>query len=424
MARLFTNHDPYHIHKTLGLFALMNFLLRFYYVARYGNSFPPEAGESKGFQCLCVLVHAALPAMSMFLPLPPKRNFWMPMIWPEFRLHSILFSCRHVLCTLLTILELWPTQIWGSTFGVALAECACKLAVVIGTVQLASLITDHYGDREKRTTNAMPYPPGVKEEEQKLIKCHYARKQFGATIMACVCGPLSATFSFAPIYAIQAAPFMMTLVRKGKCEALAYHRVYSCALMYPVYMYYLLIRREFKLELVDIVFGLLYMATFRLRMNCGWDNRKMWALMIPLIVLTWLYVPSIEALYIIPKTPPTLYAGFLYAACFYVLRDQLMTHYKVYKPFWRTQQPQTSEDKAMSELQQSIKDAYDKADERGEVYDHAEVHQSLGAIGSQKMQSMQQNNGSPDKGAVSTATADGNGSPLSTAGMAENLAKD
>jgi hypothetical protein len=50
-----------------------------------------------------------------------------------------------------------------------------------------------------------------------------------------------------------------------------------------------------------------------------------------------------------------------------------MTHYKVYKPFWRTQQPQTSEDKAMSELQQSIKDAYDKADERGEVYDHAEV---------------------------------------------------
>jgi hypothetical protein len=80
MARLFTNHDPYHIHKTLGLFALMNFLLRFYYVARYGNSFPPEAGESKGFQCFCVLVHAALPAMSMFLPLPPKRNFWMPMI--------------------------------------------------------------------------------------------------------------------------------------------------------------------------------------------------------------------------------------------------------------------------------------------------------------------------------------------------------
>ncbi len=34
-----------------------------------------------------------------------------------------------------------------------------------------------------------------------------------------------------------------------------------------------------------------------------------------------------------------------------------------------------------------------------------QVHQSLGAIGGQKMQSMQQNNGSPDKGAVSTATA-------------------
>ena len=59
MVHLFTNNDPYLIHKTLGLFA---------------------SGESKGFQGFCVIVHVALLVMSMFLTLPPKRNFWIPMI--------------------------------------------------------------------------------------------------------------------------------------------------------------------------------------------------------------------------------------------------------------------------------------------------------------------------------------------------------
>ena len=108
MAHLFTNHDKYHIHKTLGLLAFCNFILRFYYAIAYGTSFP--SFESKVFSCSCVLVHALLPIASLTIPLPEKRNFSGPMIWKEFQLHSILFSCRHVLLTLITLLELWPTQ--------------------------------------------------------------------------------------------------------------------------------------------------------------------------------------------------------------------------------------------------------------------------------------------------------------------------
>ena len=122
MAHLFTRHDPFHLHKTFGLFALLNFLLRFYYVVRFGTSFP--ATESKSFACASVFIHAMLPAVSLFLPLPSKRNFASPMIWPEFRLHSVLFSSRHVMSTLVTLLELWPTQIWGSQTAMpVLAEC-------------------------------------------------------------------------------------------------------------------------------------------------------------------------------------------------------------------------------------------------------------------------------------------------------------
>ena len=38
MAHLFTNHDKYHIHKTLGFLAVANFILRFYfYIALSGG---------------------------------------------------------------------------------------------------------------------------------------------------------------------------------------------------------------------------------------------------------------------------------------------------------------------------------------------------------------------------------------------------
>lgn len=331
MAHLFTNHDPFHIHKTLGLLALLNFLLRIYYALRYGNSFPDF--ESKTFACASVLVHAALPIASLALPLPAKRNFTNPMIWPEFRLHSIIFGCRHVLCTIMSILELWPTQIWGaSTPGPVLAECAMKLAVVLAGVRLAKLTSDNYGDKEKRTTNAMPYPPDVTEEESKRIKFEYAKKQFGATLMATFSGPLAATFNFCPLYAIQSAPFMMTLVRKGKCDARLYHLVYASTLIYPLYLYHGIVRRGIS-QLVDFVIGCLYMTAFNLRLRRGWSNEAMWSLVIPLVVLSWLYLPDVEATWLAP--------GLLHTVCghvlgFIMIARELRRDFQVYSPIVRS----------------------------------------------------------------------------------------
>ena len=173
MAYLFTNHDKYHLHKTLGLLSIINFVLRFYYAIVYGTSFP--SFESKIFSCSSVLVHALLPITSLTIPLPEKRNFTSPMIWKEFRLHSILFSCRHVLFTIITILELWPTQssalIKIEYRGYALIlESIIKYLIIIGCIKIASIITEKYGDKEKRTTNAMPYPEKLTEYEITKIK--------------------------------------------------------------------------------------------------------------------------------------------------------------------------------------------------------------------------------------------------------------
>ena len=108
MANLITNHDPYHIHKLLGLASLLNYFLRFYYLFVYGTAFPTHEPFTQAL--CCVLLHGVLSTSSLLLPLPLKRNFASPMIWPEFRLHSITFALRHVIATMLTLSNAWPTQ--------------------------------------------------------------------------------------------------------------------------------------------------------------------------------------------------------------------------------------------------------------------------------------------------------------------------
>lgn len=165
------------------------------------------------------------------------------MIWREFQLHSILFSCRHVFLTIITLLELWPTNLIKDYKKLALlSECIIKYLIIIGFIKVAAIITEKYGDKNKRTTNAMPYPENMKEYQIEKIKYEYAKKQFGATILAVFSGELGSSLNFAPLYAIQSAPFMMTLVRKGKCDTIHYHRIYSATLLYPLYLYHVILR--------------------------------------------------------------------------------------------------------------------------------------------------------------------------------------
>ena len=330
MAHLFTNHDKYHIHKTLGLLAFCNFILRFYYAIAYGTSFP--SFESKVFSGSCVLIHALLPIASLTIPLPEKRNFSGPMIWKEFQLHSILFSCRHVLLTLITLLELWPTQSRAFSKGIAIIlESVIKYLMIIGFIKVAAVITEKYGDKEVRTTNAMPYPGYLTEYEKTRIKCEYAKKQFGATIFAVFSGELASSLNFAPLYAIQSAPFMMTLIRKGKCETVHYHRVYSAMLLYPKYLYHIILR-GFYSQFADFIICYLYIFSYTTRIKYNWNNMKMWAITVPVVILALNVIPDIEKRIIVDNT----ITSFLrYYCSIYSVYKEAMRDYYVYKPLTR-----------------------------------------------------------------------------------------
>ena len=330
MAHLFTNHDKYHIHKTLGLLAFCNFILRFYYAIAYGTSFP--SFESKVFSGSCVLIHALLPIASLTIPLPEKRNFSGPMIWKEFQLHSILFSCRHVLLTLITLLELWPTQSRAFSKGIAIMlESVIKYLMIIGFIKVAAVITEKYGDKEVRTTNAMPYPGYLTEYEKTRIKCEYAKKQFGATIFAVFSGELASSLNFAPLYAIQSAPFMMTLIRKGKCETVHYHRVYSAMLLYPKYLYHIILR-GFYSQFADFIICYLYIFSYTTRIKYNWNNMKMWAITVPVVVLALNIIPDIEKRIIVDN----IITSFLrYFCSIYLIYNEIINDYYTYKPLTR-----------------------------------------------------------------------------------------
>ena len=225
MAKLITHHDKFHIHKILGLLVLLHYVYRFGLLFQHGSAFPTTSGgessESPLVASLGVLLHGLLSWSSLLLPLPSKRNFNAPMIWPEFRLHSITFATRHVVATICTLNDWWPDE------GSYLRHGLARAAVVLGAVKAASLITDRYGCRDQRTTNSMPYPSSVSDDQRPAIKKNYALAQFAATA---VCLLPDATINFAPLLAIQMAPLLMTLVRKGKVTAGTYHRVYAVSL--------------------------------------------------------------------------------------------------------------------------------------------------------------------------------------------------
>jgi len=331
MAYLFTNHDKYHIHKTLGFLAVANFILRFYYAIIYGTSFPPF--ETKVFSCSSVLIHALLPIASLSIPLPEKRNFTSPMIWKEFRLHSILFSCRHSILTIITLLELWPTQLEifkNYKLYALFSESILKYIAIILCIKIASIITAKYGDTEKRTTNAMPYPEHVTEYEIQKIKYEYAKKQFGATIMAVFSGELSASLNFAPLYAIQSAPFMMTLVRKGKCNSAHYHMVYSLTLIYPLYLYHVTLRKFYS-QFADFAICYLYIFAYSMRIKGGWDNKKLWAIVVPGVVFSLKILPDIESRLIVENNITTFLR---YFCSFYLIQNEVYYDYRTYRPLF------------------------------------------------------------------------------------------
>lgn len=191
-----------------------------------------ESFKADWISGLLLLVHFALHATSFRLHLPAKRNYSEPMIWPEFRVHNAIFAYRNLLGAALGI---YLPEWWLNDFSVF--SMVVKLAVILLACKASEMASDIFGDKEKRTTNAMPYPAGTPQHVETLVKHFYMKSQFAATALAVYGGPVLA---FGSVLAIEIASLLMTLVRKRFIRAIVYHIIYSASLfiMFPAMIVY------------------------------------------------------------------------------------------------------------------------------------------------------------------------------------------
>lgn len=240
--KLITHEDGYHVHKILGIFALTNFCYRYASYFRHGTMFLDTQ-----YGLYSLVLHALLSVSSLMFHIPSVRNMSHPMIYPEFRLHSIVFALRSIACSFLHYYNAEPILIYG---------------VCILTMLSADFITWTHKKMSIGTTmRCMPYPEEFSIETRRDITKMHSYSQIGATLY--MLGNMET--SFAPLLAIQTAALLMTLVRKNIIDAKTWHALYSLSL----WSNYLLLPSLGlgKFLLIQLLFHIHYFYVFPYRIN-------------------------------------------------------------------------------------------------------------------------------------------------------------
>lgn len=204
MDKLFTKEDSFHIHKTLGIICLMNFIYRFGRL-----TFTGDMGFNSDIDAYLVMVHLLLGVTSLIFRISSVRHTKLPIIYPELRLHNIIFSARSVICFYLCFYK----------FNIIYRFITCILTNI-----LADIVT--YFLKRGTTIRDVVFFEGISDEDLKREKRTYSGSQLAATII--MLG--NCDMIFGPIFAIQIAPFTMTLVKKGIMNTKTAHLIYAFAL--------------------------------------------------------------------------------------------------------------------------------------------------------------------------------------------------
>jgi len=191
---LFTKEDTFNLHKVLGVSCLIHFLYRFAFVGAADMNFGPTSGTMS-----CILLHTTLSVSSLIFRIPTKRIAEGSRIWPEYRLHSIVFACRSLLCMLLSWAEM--------RLGVSEPHYEGNAAIVIGTLLAADFGTWWVGPQGRSSTiQELDAPPPM--------RYFFSVMQFHATV-GCLVGVRRFSTQFFYVWIIQFTAFLMTLRRKN-----------------------------------------------------------------------------------------------------------------------------------------------------------------------------------------------------------------
>eukprot|EP00970_Alexandrium_tamarense_P013017 scaffold3204_cov185-Alexandrium_tamarense.AAC.10 len=276
--KIFTREDPKQIHKCCGLFVLLHFAFR-YYQMLFGDvsaGFGSRASRGANFTAiLCLLPHFVLSLSSLiFHSVPKERIVGQPMIWKEFRLHSIIFSLRSIVCTFCG----WMSVYFHHDPRVRKAMVVVSSASILLANYAADKATEALAPSNSESTTAtMPYWEGCRLSTQRRFKSFYAYCQFLATL-ACLTISNPA-WPFAVLLPIQLAAFLMTMCRKGLITGRSYHISYTTSLMLP----YIVATRDMNYTRTPDVVVMFVIGSLLYRLRCLGVNK--YILWVPMVVL-------------------------------------------------------------------------------------------------------------------------------------------
>lgn len=192
--QLVTKDDPFHIHKTLGLLCLTSYAIRF---SQFG---PKESDMAFGtypmYTIPTLILHMLLNLSSFEFKIPPKRISSGYRIWPEYRIHSLVFLMRSLVSMGLT----WYESIYNLA-----PDYRWNLAIVLATMGAAdygSHISGHHSGFARQL------------DAQPAVKYFFSMMQFGATTIS-LHGIRRFSLHFIFCMIIQCNAFLMTIRRKN-----------------------------------------------------------------------------------------------------------------------------------------------------------------------------------------------------------------
>ena len=245
--KLNTKEDSLYLHKILGVIVLINFVYRYIYF--YSNG---HMNFKNNWDLYILFLHGLLSVSSLVFHIPKLRNPLQPMIYPEYRLHSIVFALRSVICCI--VYYFYISNNYNYKF----------IIVVCGSTMVAAdIITLWFNPSGKNgsTMRNMPFDKSISIEDQNKITFMHSYSQIGATLF--MFGNIETAFS--PLFAIQIAAVLMTMVRKGIIDAYMWHLMYSLCLWIN-YIFFTSITPG-CFVLFQTVFNLHYYIVFPYRIN-------------------------------------------------------------------------------------------------------------------------------------------------------------
>jgi hypothetical protein len=235
--QLVTKEDPQHVHKTLGILVLLSYVWRLAHVGESDLGFVSHPQ----YTIPTLLLHLSLNASSFIFKIPAKRIASGYRIWPEYRLHSLVFLCRSLSMMLLFYCEQYVWHDPTKSSAPIREYHVGNILILLGTMAAADISTYMQGSQ---------YQSGFARELDvpAAVKYFFSAAQIYATSMI-LTGHRRYTMQFLMVIIVQGNAFLMTIRRKN----LASH-----ALLTSIYG--------------AMIFGAGVVAWFEFQYRAGWPT--------------------------------------------------------------------------------------------------------------------------------------------------------